>query len=82
MRTGLVETWMGDPTLLGPMYPFVGLEGLFFILAVIAWVVWTVWQIRYENALYARDSALLRQRDNLQKAVQEYQAAARPFFGD
>ena len=82
MNTGLIESWTSDPSLIGPMYPFVGTEVLFFIICVVLWLAWTVWQIRSENGVYERDRMALRQANNLQKAVQEYQAAARSFFGD
>jgi hypothetical protein len=77
-----MKGWASNPNLWGPVYSFVGAEFFFFIVAVIVWLVWTVWQIRYENANYDRESAALRQGDNLRKAVGEYQAATRSFFGD
>lgn len=41
-----------QPHLVGPMYPFVGIELLLFIVAVVLWVLWHVWQIGSENREY------------------------------
>jgi hypothetical protein len=82
MRTGLIESWMSDPTQMGPMYPFVGSEVFMVILCLIFWLGWTIWQYRHEGALYQQQAATLKQAGNLEKVVKEYQAAARPFFGD
>ena len=41
MNTGMVETWMGNPLDIGPMYPFVGSEWLFLLISVIGWLVQT-----------------------------------------
>ena len=40
MQTGNVENWTGDMLAIGPIYPFVGLEALFVIIAVVAWLGW------------------------------------------
>lgn len=80
--TGLIESWTSDPTLIGPMYPFVGSEVFMVILCSIIWIAWTIWQYRFEGQLYQDQAASLKKGDNLEKVVKEYQAAARPFFGD
>lgn len=49
-----------NPTEIGPLYPFVGAEWFFVLLAVVLWLLWHVLQIRLEN------------RDN-ERAVQTYE---------
>ena len=49
-----------NPSEIGPLYPFVGAEWFFVLLAVILWLLWHVGQIRLEN------------RDN-ERAVQTYE---------
>lgn len=45
-----------NPKDLGPLYPFVGAEWVFLVLAVLAWVGWHLWQGRFET----RDNAEAR----------------------
>ena len=33
MQTGLIKNWLGNPLEIGPMYPFVGLEMVFFVVS-------------------------------------------------
>ena len=68
MNTGMVETWMGNPLDIGPMYPFVGSEWLFLLISVIGWLVWHIWQIKSENATYDEQSSQL-QGDALTEAI-------------
>ena len=49
MSTTPVETWAVDLAEIGPVYPFVGGEGLMVLLCLAAWIVWHVWQIRAEK---------------------------------
>ena len=49
MSTTPVETWAVDLAELGPIYPFVGSEGLMVVLAFAAWIVWHIWQFRNEK---------------------------------
>lgn len=49
-----------NPTEIGPLYPFVGAEWFFVLLAVVLWLLWHVAQIRLEN------------RDN-ERAVETYE---------
>ena len=69
MSTGNVESWMGDMMTVGPLYPFVGLEWLFVILAFVIWIVWHFWQVRMESANYEDDMKTLKQGDNMAKAL-------------
>ncbi len=52
MATGNVESWGGNISEIGPLYPFVGLEGLMVVVGVALWILWHVVQVRTENATY------------------------------
>jgi hypothetical protein len=54
MSTGLVDNWLNIDTF-GPIYPFVGTEGLLAFLGIAFWVIWHIWQIRKENAEFKND---------------------------
>ena len=49
MSTTPVESWAVDLAEIGPVYPFVGGEGLMVVLGFAAWIGWHVWQIRAEK---------------------------------
>lgn len=49
MSTTPVETWATDLAEIGPVYPFVGSEGLMVIVCFAAWIGWHIWQIRCEK---------------------------------
>ena len=70
MSTGNFASWDGDLTQLGPIYPFVGWEGVMVIIAVIFWIGWHYLQIRMENRGHDDSAADLKQSGNLQKAVE------------
>jgi hypothetical protein len=69
MNTGNIENWDGNILDVGPIYPFVGWEGLMVVIAVIFWVGWHIMQIRMENRQHDDAAQSLRQGDNLQKAI-------------
>lgn len=69
MSTGNIANWDGNLMELGPLYPFVGWEGLMVVLAVIFWIGWHVLQIRAENKRYEEQARNLRQSGALQKAL-------------
>jgi hypothetical protein len=47
MSTGLES--FTNPTMIGPMYPFVGSEGVLTIVLLAAWLIWQIWQVSSEN---------------------------------
>ena len=73
MRTGLVESWGGNPLDMGPIYPFVGAEGLLFVVCVVLWIVYMVWQMRFECSSYREEMETLGQDDNLIQTVRNNQ---------
>lgn len=50
MTTGSFENWAGTISEIGPVYPFVGSEGILVIIGVVFWVAWHVFQMRQEAA--------------------------------
>lgn len=68
MSTGNFENWDGNIADIGPIYPFVGSEGLMVVLAVILWIGWHIYQIKSESKRYEEQARALRQ-GGLQKAL-------------
>lgn len=65
MPTGPIESW-ASPETLGPIYPFVGSEGIMVAGCAVFWLIWTVWQFRRENAEYKRIAKMLRESGDLE----------------
>lgn len=60
MRTGEVESWSQSPETLGPIYPFVGAEMLFFIICLLILMIFLAWKFRMERRKYDRAVELHR----------------------
>lgn len=70
MSTTPVETWQNvDGEALGPLYPFVGIEGWLVAAGVVLWLIWHIWQMRDESRIYRDDLETLRKNNNLDKAI-------------
>jgi hypothetical protein len=67
--TGNFGNWDGTITDIGPIYPFVGWETLMVLILVVFWVGWHIMQIRREYRHFEEESRILRQGDNLHRAV-------------
>ena len=70
MSTGNFANWDGNIVDLGPIYTFVGWEGIMVLIGLIFWVGWHIVQIRMENKQLDDDAHALRQSGNLQRAVE------------
>lgn len=61
MSTTNVESWTAAPLAeFGPIYPFVGSEGLLVLLLLAAWLGWHVWQIKLERRQEEEQLSLLK----------------------
>ncbi len=69
MTTGNFTDWTGNMLDIGPIYPFVGSEGLLVILAVIFWIGWHIWQHRVERENYEATLRTIKQGENMDKAL-------------
>ena len=69
MSTGMVDSWGGTITDIGPLYPFVGAEVLFWIIGMAFWVIWHVWQYRTEKREYEDEVAKYGSVDTLKKVM-------------
>lgn len=55
MSTGQVESWAGNISDIGPIYPFVGSELFWFIVGLGLWILWHVLQIRGEKRAHREE---------------------------
>jgi len=70
MKTGLMDNWNGNMFDIGPIYPFVGWEVLMVIICFVFWIGWHYLQMKAENRTLDEEAMILRQGDNLAKALQ------------
>ena len=69
MSTGSFENWAGTITDIGPLYPFVGSEMLWFILGLVFWIWWHIVQTKRENKAYEEEIKQFGGTDSLTKIV-------------
>ena len=69
MTTGNVESWGGNISEIGPLYPFVGAEVLLFVVGMALWIVWHVLQIRTETQSYEDEIQRFGDKETLQKIL-------------
>ncbi len=60
MTTGNFENFAGEIAEIGPMYPFVGSEGLLVVVGLVFWIAWHIWQTIHESKTYDEDSSAAR----------------------
>lgn len=70
MNTGLLQSWDGTITDIGPLYPFVGWEVPMVIVCLVFWIGWHVAQIRMENRQLEAEAQRLRQGNTLRKVLE------------
>ena len=70
MTTGAFENFSGTIADIGPMYPFVGSEWLWLILAIVFWLGWHIRQIRQENREYHQEREKYMSREILQRVFE------------
>ena len=71
LSTTIVETWATDISKVGPIYPFVGTEVLWFIAGLIFWVWFHVAQFRIEDKELAADAEAARDPERLKRVFAE-----------
>ncbi len=69
MSTTEVTTWAVDLATVGPIYPFVGTEMMWFILGLLFWVGFHVWQIGFERKTYDDDMAKLAKPTDVERVM-------------
>jgi len=68
MNTGLVDNWLNVDTF-GPIYPFVGTEGLMAIVGIAFWIGWHIIQIRKENTEFKQDVENINAKGGVDKIL-------------
>ena len=83
MATTEVTSWAVDLSTLGPIYPFVGSEMLWFLLGLAFWIGFHVWQMRAENRALREDVSRLRTPADIEAALAGHRLspAAAPITG-
>ena len=61
MATGLVDNWVNVDAF-GPIYPFVGTEGLLAILGIAFWIIWHIIQLKAESREFKEDVSNINSR--------------------
>ena len=74
MATGQVESWAGNISEIGPMYPFVGSEGFWFVLGLALWILWHIVQIVQEKRTHRDELQRFGKRETLEKIVKRERA--------
>lgn len=69
MTTGAFENWAGNISDIGPIYPFVGTEGILFIIGLVLWIAWHVIQTKRENQTYEEEIRKFGDKETLDKIV-------------
>ena len=85
MATTEVTSWAVDLSTLGPIYPFVGSEMLWFLLGLAFWIGFHVWQIRAESRAFKEDMSKLRTPADIEAALAGHRLispAAAPIIGN
>ena len=69
MSTGSFENWAGTITDIGPLYPFVGTEMIWFLLGLAFWIWWHIVQTKRENRTYEEEVKRFGGTESLRKIV-------------
>lgn len=69
MSTTEVTSWSTELANIGPIYPFVGNEVLFWILGLAFWLGFHIWQMRFESRTYKEDMERLSRPSAVEEAM-------------
>ena len=65
-----IESWAGNISEIGPIYPsFGGMEVLLWIVGMALWILWHVWQAKHENQEFAKEIEEHSEAGNYRKAL-------------
>lgn len=70
MATGLVDNWLNIDTF-GPVYPFVGTEGILAFVGIAFWLLWHVIQIMRETREFNGDLENIRAKGGVDQVLAE-----------
>jgi len=70
MATGLVDNWLNIDTF-GPIYPFVGTEGILAFVGIAFWLLWHVIQIMREIREFNGDLENIRTKGGVDQVLAE-----------
>lgn len=70
MSTGNFENWAGNIVDIGPMYPFVGTEMIWFIAGLVFWIWWHIVQTKRENRAYEEEVKRFGGSESLRRIVE------------
>ena len=76
MATTEVTSWAVDLSTLGPIYPFVGSEMLWFLLGLAFWIGFHIWQMRAENRTFREDMSKLGTPADIEAALEGHRLRA------
>lgn len=74
MASGQVESWTGNVSDIGPLYPFVGSEVFWFIVGLALWILWHVLQIAHEKRTHRDEIQRFGKPETLKKLVSRERA--------
>jgi len=69
MSTGNFESWEGEITEIGAIYPFVGSEFILWLIGIGLWILWHVLQCRAENKQYEDELKKFGDSDTIKKLL-------------
>ena len=64
-----ITSWTGNIADIGPIYPWVGAEGVLFIIGLATWIVWHIIQIKMENKTYEEEISRFGGTESLKKMI-------------
>lgn len=70
MNTGLVDNWLNIDAF-GPIYPFVGTEGILAFVGISFWIIWHIVQIKKENAEFKQDVENIKAQGGVDKVLDD-----------
>lgn len=70
MSTGAFENWHVVVEEIGPIYPIVGAEGVWVVVAIVFWFWWQAAQKRIEQMEFAQVEDILEEPERLSEILE------------